>query len=183
MEEKNLPLEIEKKFLIRMPDLKWILENTNVTVAKISQTYLGKRKDGFGDRVRKMIINGKIKYFYTSKKSISGMTRIEIEREISQKEYFEYMSKKNKSTTLKKTRYIIEMNNLKYEIDIYPFWEETAIMEIELKSEKQKYKIPDFIDVIGDVTNNKDYSNSSLGYKFRDLNVQKNERSAGKHGK
>ena len=29
-------------------------------------------------------------------------------------------------------------NNLKYEIDIYPFWKETAILEIELEDEKQE---------------------------------------------
>ena len=38
--------------------------------------------------------------------------------------------------------------------------------EIELKDEKQKYEIPDFIEVIGDVTGNIDYSNSSLARKY-----------------
>ena len=61
MEDKKLPLEIEKKLLIRMPDLEWIEKNTNVKVAKISQTYLGLKKDGFGERVRKMTINNVMK--------------------------------------------------------------------------------------------------------------------------
>ena len=168
MEDKQLPLEIEKKFLIRKPDLKWIVENTDVKVAKIAQTYLGLKKDGFGERVRKMTINNITKYYHTSKKSLSNMTRIEIENEISREKYYEYMSRKNKRGTLHKIRYIISMNNLKYEIDIYPFWEETAILEIELEHEKQKYVIPDFIEVIGDVTGNRDYSNSSLVSKFYD---------------
>ena len=167
-ENEKLPLEIEKKFLIRMPDLKWIEANTDVKVAKISQTYLGLKKNGFGDRVRKMIIDGKTRYYHTSKKSLSNMTRIEIEKEISRTEYYDYMNKKNKRGTLSKTRYIISMNNLKYEIDVYPFWEETAILEIELEHENQKYVIPDFIEVIGDVTGNRDYSNSSLSNKFKD---------------
>lgn len=168
MEDKQLPLEIEKKFLIRKPDLEWIVKNTDVKVAKIAQTYLGLKKDGFGERVRKMTINNVTKYYYTSKKSLSNMTRIEIENEISREKYYEYMSRKNKRGTLHKVRYIINMNNLKYEIDIYPFWEETAILEIELEHEKQKYIIPDFIEVIGDVTGNRDYSNSSLVSKFYD---------------
>lgn len=168
MEDKQLPLEIEKKFLIRMPDLKWIVKNTDVQVAKIAQTYLGLKKDGFGERVRKMTINNVTKYYHTSKKSLSNMTRIEIENEISREKYYEYMSRKNKRGTLHKIRYIINMNNLKYEIDVYPFWEETAILEIELEHEKQKYTIPDFIEIIGDVTGNRDYSNSSLVSKFYD---------------
>lgn len=170
MEEKGLPLEIEKKLLIRMPDLEWIEKNTDVKVAKISQTYLGLKKDGFGERVRKMTINNITKYYHTSKKSLSNMTRIEIENEISRNKYYEYMSLKSRRGTLHKTRYIINMNNLKYEIDVYPFWEETAILEIELENENQKYVIPEFIEVIGDVTGNRDYSNSSLVSKFYDRN-------------
>lgn len=164
-----MPLEIEKKFLIKMPDLKWIRENTNCQIAKISQTYLGFQKDGFGSRVRKMTIRGKTKYFYTAKKSLSDMTRIEIEKEISKDEYYEYLRKAKKDRTLYKTRYIVYKNDLKYEIDIYPFWEETAILEIELENENQKYSIPEFVSVIGDVTGNRDYSNSSLVSKFKEV--------------
>ena len=58
------------------------------------------------------------------------------------------------------------MNGLKYEIDVYPFWTQTAIMEIELKNEEQKFDIPEFIKVIGEVTNNLDYSNHSLAKKY-----------------
>ncbi len=166
--KKDMPLEIEKKLLIKMPDLEWIKENTNCEVAKISQTYLGLRGNGFGDRVRKMTINDQTKYFYTAKKSITSMTRIEIENEITKEEYNEFLLKSKKAKSLLKTRYIIYMNNLKYEIDIYPFWKETAILEIELKSENEKYIIPDFLEVLGDVTGNRSYSNSSLARKFRD---------------
>ena len=164
---KNAPMEIEKKFLIKMPDLEWIKANTKVDIAEISQTYLGMKDNGFGDRVRKMTIDGNTKYYHTSKKSISNMSRIEIEKEITKKEYDDILAKPHRGNTLLKTRYIIHMNNLKYEIDVYPFWKETAILEIELSSEKQKYEIPDFIEIIGDVTGNKDYSNNSLSNKYR----------------
>ena len=82
--KSELPLEIEKKFLIKMPDLEWIKKNTDCTVANIFQTYLGFKKDGYGDRVRKMIINNQTKYYHTSKKSLTDMTRIELENEISE---------------------------------------------------------------------------------------------------
>ncbi len=165
-ENENMPLEIEKKFLIKMPDLEWIRKNTNCQIAEISQTYLGLKQNGFGDRVRKMTISGRTKFFHTSKKSISDMTRIEIEREISEDDYTRYLIRGHKGRTMKKTRYMVYLNNLKYEIDIYPFWNEVAILEIELKTEKDKYVIPDFIEVISDVTGNRDYSNSSLVNKY-----------------
>ena len=161
-----MALEIERKFLIEMPDLKWIVENTECKIAYIVQTYLGKNESGFGNRVRRMKIGDEVKYYHTAKKSISDMTRIELEKEITKSEYNGYLLKNTKNKTLYKTRYIIYMNNLKYEIDVYPFWHETAILEIELKDENQKYEIPDFIEIIGDVTGNIDYSNSSLARKY-----------------
>lgn len=166
MNQEKLPLEIEKKFLIKMPDLNWIKNNTNCQIAEILQTYLGFKRKGYGDRIRKMTINGVTKYFYTSKKSLSDMTRIELEKEINEKEYLEHLKEENARKTLFKTRYMIYQDGLKYEIDIYPFWQETAILEIELKSEDASYTIPDFIEVIGDVTGNRDYSNSSLVDKY-----------------
>ena len=40
-------------------------------------------------------------------------------------------------------------------------------MEIELKSVDEAYKIPPFINVIEDVTNNPEYTNHALSKKFR----------------
>lgn len=182
-DKQNMPLEIEKKFLIKMPDLKWIEKNTDVIIAEISQTYLGIIKDGFGERVRRFVVDDKVKYYHTAKKSLSDMTRIEIEKEITKEEYQEYMSRNNRRATMNKTRYIIKMNGMKYEIDVYPFWEETAILEIELEDEKQKYEIPEFIEVIGDVTGNRDYSNSSLVFKFQKKNQRGNPRRAPRRNK
>ena len=142
-----MALEIERKFLIEMPDLNWIVENTECKIAYIVQTYLGKNESGFGNRVRRMKIDNEVKYYHTAKKSVSGITRIEIEKEISKAEYERFLEKKSKVISLKKTRYI-------------------AIMEVELKNEKQKFDIPDFIKIIGEVTNNMDYTNQSLAKKY-----------------
>lgn len=161
-----MALEIERKFLIEMPDLNWIVENTECKIAYIVQTYLGKNESGFGNRVRRMKIGNEVKYYHTAKKSVSGITRIEIEKEISKAEYERFLEKKSKVISLKKTRYIVKGNEIKYEIDIYPFWKTTAIMEVELKNEKQKFDIPDFIKIIGEVTNNMDYTNQSLAKKY-----------------
>ncbi len=162
----NLPLEIERKYLIEMPNIDWILQNQKCDVAKITQTYLGKSSDGYGNRVRKMEINGETKYYHTAKKSVKGFTRIEIENEISLSEYEKYLSSKKELVSLQKTRYMVYLNHLKYEIDVYPFWTTTAILEVELKDEKQEFEIPEFIKVIGEVTNNLDYSNHSLAKKY-----------------
>lgn len=161
-----MSLEIERKFLIQMPDLVWIEKNTNCEIVQIVQTYLGKNSEGFGNRVREMEVKGVKKYFHTAKKSLSGITRIELEKEISKVDYDKYLKEKTDRISLKKTRYIVKIGKLKYEIDVYPFWKETAIMEVELENEKQKFDIPEFINIIGEVTNNLDYTNHSLAKKY-----------------
>ena len=77
-----------------------------------------------------------------------------------------HLKEKTDRISLKKTRYIVKIGKLKYEIDVYPFWKETAIMEVELENEKQKFDIPEFINIIGEVTNNLDYTNHSLAKKY-----------------
>ena len=58
------------------------------------------------------------------------------------------------------------MNNQYFEIDIYPNCKNNAIMEIELTSENEKINVPDFIEIIKEVTNDHDYSNRSLAERF-----------------
>jgi CYTH domain-containing protein len=63
---------------------------------------------------------------------------------------------------IRKTRYCVVYNNQYIEIDIYPFSKDKAILEIELISENQSYSIPDFIEVIKEVTNDDKYKNVNL---------------------
>ena len=49
-----------------------------------------------------------------------------------------------------------------FEIDIYPFWHDKAILEIELNDENDTFEIPKKIKVIKEVTNDPQYKNSSI---------------------
>ena len=63
---------------------------------------------------------------------------------------------------IRKTRYCLTYQNQYFEIDLYPFWKDKAIMEIELSDENAKIDFPDFIKVIKEVTDDDAYKNSSL---------------------
>ena len=69
------------------------------------------------------------------------------------------IKKKNK---IKKTRYAIPIDHHIAEIDIYPFWKKQAVMEIELKSEDDSVTLPDFVEVLREVTGDRTYSNNAL---------------------
>ena len=48
------------------------------------------------------------------------------------------------------------------EFDIYPFWKDRAIMEIELESEDEGAAIPEYVHIIRDVSDDLAYKNRSL---------------------
>lgn len=156
------PYEIERKYLIEYPDIKWLEENPNCHKIEIIQTYLNSSNDD-EVRVRQRGENGNYIYFQTIKKKVSDIKRIEIEKRLSQEEYLSLLM--NADTTkrqIRKDRYCLTYNNQYFEIDIYPFWNDKAIAEIELSDENAVVKFPKEIRVIKEVTDDVAYKNASL---------------------
>ena len=150
--------EIERKFLIKYPDINKLLDNPLCRVLKMEQFYL----QG-GGRVRKIEENGKITYIKTVKKHITDIKREEKEWEIEEEEYIKETKNKAFSTNIiKKTRYAYPFYDLIFEIDLFPFWNDRAFLEIELNDENQEFIVPEFLKIIKEVTADKRYNNSSL---------------------
>jgi CYTH domain-containing protein len=160
-----MAFEIERKYLIEYPDLN-ILEN--YPKSEIAQTYL-KTNDGMTSRVRKRTTGGVTKYIFTEKKRITDVKCIENERELSAEEYEELLKLADtERRTVIKTRYCVPYNGRVVEVDIYPFWSDRAIAEVEMESENEEVCLPDFIKVIRDVTAEKAYKNASIAKKIPD---------------
>ena len=156
------PFEIERKFLICHPNTKELDEKPNCTKIDIIQTYL-KSTDGVERRVRARGIDGDYVYYLTEKRKISELKRIEVEKRLTQDEYLKLlMDADNNLHTIRKTRYCLSENNQYFEIDVYPEWNNQAIMEIELNSEDEKINIPDYIKVIKEVTDDNKYKNYQM---------------------
>ncbi|MCR4641811.1 MAG: AAA family ATPase [Lachnospiraceae bacterium] len=156
------PFEIERKFLIEYPDIKWLESLPNCQRVEIVQTYL-KSDNGDEVRVRQRGYDGNYIYFQTIKRRVSDIKRIEIERRLSEREYLKLLM--NTDTTkrqIRKDRYCLTYDNQYFEIDIYPFWKDKAIAEIELSDENAKVRFPKEIKEIDEVTNNEAYKNASL---------------------
>ena len=154
-------LEIERKYLIRYPNLE-MLEKRSTGKVKISQSYLESEKN-LSRRIRKMVTGDGAEYWYTEKEKLSNMTRIERERQITEEEYLELMKEEvTGSRTINKTRYYLPEGSLCFEIDIFPEWTDRAFAEVELESEGQNFRFPDCLEVIKEVTDDKRYTNASL---------------------
>lgn len=154
----SINYEIERKFLIKMPNIKLMKENNECKVVDIKQTYLKDKT-----RIRSCETNGNTVYIKTIKHKVSDITRIENENEITKEEYLELLLlADNERQTITKTRYKYPYMGKVFEIDIFPFWSDRAFLEIELKSEDEDFTIPTFIEVIKEVTHLKEYRNFAL---------------------
>lgn len=156
------PYEIERKYLIEYPDIKWLESNPSCQRIEIIQTYLNSAA-GEEVRVRQRGVDGNYIYFQTIKRKVSGVKRVEIERRLSQAEYLKLLMEADTTKRqIRKTRYCLTHENQYFEIDIYPFWTDKAIAEIELSDENAAIVFPKQIKVIKEVTDDDSYKNASL---------------------
>ena len=155
------PVEIERKFLIEYPDIEWLENLPNCSKIDILQTYLT-AKDGEERRIRQRGCNGHYLYFKTTKRG-SGLKRVEVEKRLTKDEYLIAMMDADVSRRqIRKTRYCLTWGIQYFEIDVYPFWRDKAIVEIELSDENEAIEFPPQLHVICEVTDDPDYKNARL---------------------
>lgn len=95
------------------------------------------------------------------------MSAEEDEGLISRVDYESYLKEANPNQRpILKTRYRIPYEGQILEFDLYPFWSDRAVMEIELESEAQPVYIPDWVRVLRDVTGDRRYSNFALALEI-----------------
>ena len=156
------PYEIERKYLIEYPEISALEALPNCEKVEIIQTYLQADHDD-EVRIRQRGSRGNYIYFETRKKTISGLKRIEIERRLTKDEYLERLMDADPTRMpIWKDRYCLADGNQYFEIDIYPFWNDQAILEIELSDPEEEIRFPKMLKVIREVTEDEAYKNASL---------------------
>lgn len=150
-------VETERKFLLkRVPHIQYD------DCIMIDQYYISDRSADKTERVRiSQRDNQDPTYIYTSKEKISDMSANEIERDLTEEEFNEYLGQSDRNIT--KTRWVKEQNDLKWEID-QMIGINLIIAEIEIPSEDYPLHIPHWIEdnLVMEVTGCKHFSNSNL---------------------
>ena len=158
--------EIERKFKIAMPSTEALLAMEGAQYSDIVQTYL-LCEEGVTSRVRRREGRGGVRYTATEKRRITAVTAVENERELSEEEYRALLETADPDLTpIEKRRITVPYGGYLLEVDIYPFWQNTAILEIELPSEDAAFTLPPAIRVIEEVTADYRYKNVSLARKI-----------------
>ena len=102
-----IPIETERKFLIRYPDISLLESEIGVRIKKIEQTYLLSAENK-STRVRKICEDERIKFVKTIKERISVLSVYEDEFEIDEQTYNEELKSKDpEKNTITKTNIII----------------------------------------------------------------------------
>ena len=158
--------EIERKYLIRYPDIALLQAQKGVEQWEITQIYLTVSGPGETRRIRQVVSGGEIKYYKTFKRRLSDLSCEEDEGEIDQLEYIRLSKEVQPGCKpLGKTRYRIPYEGHVLEFDLYPFWTDRAILEIELEREDEVPQIPEWVAILRDVTGDRAYKNRLLAMR------------------
>ena len=157
-----VPLASERTFLIEYPDVQWLESRENCRKVEIVQTYL-RSVPGEEVCVRQRGAAGSYTYYETVKKPIDGMKWAELEKALTQKEYLKRLADADPARrTLRKTRYHLMHQGRYFEIDLFPFWSDRALCEVELDQEAAPVALPPELTIIREVTGDAAYSNAAL---------------------
>ncbi|MBR5140695.1 MAG: hypothetical protein IKV16_06535 [Clostridia bacterium] len=159
-------IEIERKYIIKLPDTSRLTEECGYTESDIVQIYLSS-EPGVTHRIRSRRYGDKTVYTETKKTRIDKMSAYEDEREISEAE-FSLLSKGIDAATrpIIKKRVTFDYLGNTVEIDIYPDWHRHAILETELLSREACAALPEYIEIVREVTGDFRYSNAVMARSF-----------------
>lgn len=157
MEEK-IPLEIERRYLICRPADELLLAHARRRDV-IQQTYLRPAEPDTVERVR---LRGGA-YTHTLKRRVDDLTREEREESIPEEQYRALLERADPDLSpLWKTRWCVPFGGHTLEIDTYPFWPDRALLEVELTDQSESPALPDWLEVVREVTGDGRYTNRAL---------------------
>ncbi len=161
----GLEKKYEKKYLVELNDVfDGFVNSKDLVRVKIKQTYLYTDKD-CEVRLRQRVIEDDINYYVTVKKNNYGNQTIITDNIITKEEYERLLSSNIVINTVEKERICFVYEDSFYKLDI--FEDRICILETN-----EKEKIPNFVSVIKDVTNEDKFYNINIG-KNKNSNILK----------
>lgn len=160
-EEK--PIQVFKKYLIEVtPELIDHLTRINAPKTHIIQHYL-KSQSGTERRIRTRQKDGNMICYYSEATMLTPSTRIKKDRIISNGQYIDYSLEIDTNLhAIDKERYSFYYGSLFFKLDIFSFDHTKALLGVQLPDGTEEITLPDFINVIKDVSDIVNYKNYYL---------------------
>lgn len=158
----------QKKYLVKKVSHQYLEQDKGIQAQslELKQTYLQTVDPQLERRIRRVNYLENSIYYYTEK----GKDRLVIpgrDMKITKDEYLRYQEQKLPGTSpITKQRWYFSINNLYYQYDEFPEWNQYAILEVQITNLQKEIVIPEGMEVIRDVTFDTSLCNASLAKKF-----------------
>ncbi len=161
------PYEARRRFLVEYPDTALLDALPDCYQEEIEQIFLH-APENEEIRIRRRACAGDCVFYITRKRIINGRRRLEAEGRLTEREYMQFAGNADSDKIpVHKTRYSLNWKNHFYEIDLYPFWKDQAILEVPLRDEEEEVMLPDFLRVIREVTGERRYEIAVLADRHK----------------
>ena len=157
------PMDKKHKYLIAMPDMNQLVVNYGAVPFEMTQDYLVMTNPNIERRLRKQKNGSDYLYFYTEKHRMPDGAMWDTERPISSKEYKKYLLEAEMELQpVHKVKYRFNRGSQRFEIDVYPFSAERAVMFAYAGSDEAEVTPPPEITILKEVTGDPEYKNKTL---------------------
>ena len=165
------PIEIERKYLVRMPSLDALRAMEDYAQSDIEQIYLAS-PDGSTHRIRRRTLATHTQYTETVKQRIDARRAYEDEHEIDEQEYARLKAERDPTRrVICKVRHTFVYKNQLFEVDVYPFWSSQCVVETELSDPNAAPPFPACLTVLREVSEDRRYSNAALSHQIPDEEI------------
>lgn len=150
------------KYLVELPDVAALCARYGAVGLDMMQTYLSPTEPNVVRRVRQQKNGEEYLYFYTEKRIRDG-ERWETEKPISEKEYIRYLMQGDPALhAVHKVKYRFLYGGRRFELDVYPFGGERAILRAALPEGECVPHAPEEIRIVREVTDDPAFRNHML---------------------
>lgn len=155
---------VEKKYLIKMPDVNQLIKNKHCRKVHVKQHYLIDETKKEQEKI--VLRREKNKNFYYK---VNKKNNVKYSQAIKADDYINKLEdENNKFYHIYKDRYYYIYDSRCIKIDIFPFWKDKAILEVDILNDRESIKFPKFIEVLEEVTTIDSYKNYYLAEKYNE---------------
>lgn len=157
------PLRSQRKYLIEKPSLEQLAQHTSFSVTNVMRTYLNQSEFGAERRILQVGQNGDFVYYYSERRILANGEIAEQEEHIDEKNYLALlMDADTRFHPLGCKQISFIYCNQNFRIDLYPFSDDHAVMQLDLTSVSEGIVLPDFLSVIREVTDDPSYRSYAI---------------------
>ena len=155
---------VEKKYLINMPDVEQLIKHKQCRKVHVKQHYIIDETKKEKEKIVLRRENNKNFYYKVVKKN-----NVKYSNSITADEYINKLeNENNKFYHIYKDRYYYIFDSRCIKIDVFPFWKDKAILEVDILNDRENIRFPKFINIIEDVTKNESYKNYYLAEEYNE---------------